>query len=395
MEKKINLKTNINFFLEKKIIETQTLGYSLNLFIPTFLLIISSFFQDYVLTAELGILISINIVFTQIFSANLRSLMIYKNNTKSLFSYIYFRLVISLTLILLNLIILKFLNYSNFLLLFQVSIMILLQWQIELILTSYEIKKQNYKFRNYILISVLFIFLILLDFIFIKKLVYTIIIYNLILGYFFISAFLIEKKKIASIKNIFFSSLNSSAFFSSLSISLVNLIWRFFIIFFCGKVLAGIYFASFAIGSLPGTLFNNSFGPTVINKNIRIKKKIKMILFIYILVLILLSFFSYSYREFIFKENIVTQIFATLLSLLGSIFMIRGLFERQYLIQKTKYHLNVFKYDIFYAFIILTIIPILYFLGGQKLIILSFFISSVASYILYSFLKNKLIFRKK
>lgn len=389
MERKINLK----FFLDKKIIQIQTLAYSLNLFIPTFLLIISSLFQDYVLTAELGILIGINIMFTQIFSANIRSLIIYKNNTKSLFSYIYFRLIISLVLMLINLIVLKFLNYSNFLLLLQVSIMILLQWQIELILTSYEIKKKNYKFTYYIFLSLLFIFLILLDFIFINNLVFIIIVYNLILGYFLINSFFKEKKKIYSLKKILFSSLNSDAFFSSFSISLVNLVWRFLIIFLCGKILAGIYFASFAIGSLPGTVFNNSFGPTIINKNIKIKRKIKIVLLCYITALILLAYLTYSIKDFIFIDNFATQILATSLSLVGSFFMIQGLFIRQYLIQKTKYHLNVFRYDVLYAFFLSIIVPILYFIGGPKLIILSFLCSSIISYILYNFVKKKLIYK--
>ena len=91
MEKKINLK----IFSSKKNIEIQSLVYGFNLFLPTLVLIISSLFKEYSLAAELGIMIGINIIFTQIFSANLRSIIISKNNTDNIYSHIVFRLLIA------------------------------------------------------------------------------------------------------------------------------------------------------------------------------------------------------------------------------------------------------------------------------------------------------------
>ena len=69
-----------NFFSKEKDIEIQSLTYGLNLFIPTFILILSSLFENYELTAELGILIGVNVIFTQIFSSNARSLIISKKS---------------------------------------------------------------------------------------------------------------------------------------------------------------------------------------------------------------------------------------------------------------------------------------------------------------------------
>ena len=57
MEKKINLKKFYLFFQSKKNLETKTITYSLNLFIPTLIMLIFSFFQKYDLVAEMSILI--------------------------------------------------------------------------------------------------------------------------------------------------------------------------------------------------------------------------------------------------------------------------------------------------------------------------------------------------
>ena len=65
-------------FYKQNNIGIQSNTYEVNLFIQIFILIIYSFFENYELTAELGIVIGLNIIFTQIYSANLRSILIYK-----------------------------------------------------------------------------------------------------------------------------------------------------------------------------------------------------------------------------------------------------------------------------------------------------------------------------
>ena len=103
MEKKTNLKFPFFLFSSSHSIEIQSIAYSLNLFLPTLFLIITSFFRDYNLTAELGILIGVNIIFTQIFSANARSIIISKKLISSIYNYIIFRIIISIVLICANL----------------------------------------------------------------------------------------------------------------------------------------------------------------------------------------------------------------------------------------------------------------------------------------------------
>ena len=78
MEQKVNLKIIKYLFSKQNNIGIQSITYEVNLFIQIFILIIYSFFENYELIAELGIVIGLNIIFTQIYSANLRSILIYK-----------------------------------------------------------------------------------------------------------------------------------------------------------------------------------------------------------------------------------------------------------------------------------------------------------------------------
>jgi hypothetical protein len=394
MEKKTNLKFPFFLFSSSHNIEIQSIAYSLNLFLPTLFLIITSFFGDYNLTAELGILIGVNIIFTQIFSANARSIIISKKLISSIYNYIIFRIIISIVLICANLFFFSIFEFSNKLLLLAVSFLIIFQWLNELILTFFELKKKVNEFYFYISICLIFIFFIIVDFLYYQNLTYVFLINNILLLLFFFNFFLkikkIKKKKI-HLRKFFILSIINKAFYSSFSISFANLIWRLLIIQFCGKILAGIYFASFALGSLPGTLFNNTFGPTIIKNNIKVNKSLYLLKYIFITTIIVLFFWSILNRDQMFINLSYTQIFGTFLSLLGSYFMIKGQYARQYLIQKTQHQSFVFKIDVLYSLIIIVVVPILYVLGGDKLIIISFLVSSIIAHVVYNFTYNKFL----
>ena len=161
------------------------------------------------------------------------------------------------------------------------------------------------------------------------------------------------------------------------------MLWRIFIIIFCGKIVAGIYFAGFAIGSLPGTFFNNTFGPSIIRQNYDFEKIKKILIIIFSITMFCFFFYILSIYKNIFIENFDTQLICTFFSLVGSIFMLKGLYFRQYLIQKTRYQSQVFKINILYSILIVLIVPILFLIGDYKLIILSFLISSIICNITY------------
>jgi hypothetical protein len=385
-----------NFFSKEKNIEIQSLTYGLNLFIPTFILILSSLFENYELTAELGILIGVNVIFTQIFSSNARSLIISKESQISFQSFILFRILISVFVLALNLIIIKYYEFIYSYLLFQLSILIVLQWLNELILTYFEINKKNKEIYSYLFIKVFFLTIIIINFLFFQNLFDIILIFNLLLFLFFIKYYFEIKKKITyqySILKIFKNSLSSLSFYSSFSISFANLLWRIFIIMFCGKILAGIYFAGFAIGSLPGTFFNNSFGPSMIKKNFKFKKIINLLNNAFIILMICSLVYMTKIYQNIFINNFDTQVICTFLSLSGSFLMVKGLYFRQYLIQKTKYQSRVFKTDVLYSALIILVVPFLNFIGGYKLIIISFLISSIISIVTYGSI-HKLFLKK-
>ena len=394
MEKKINLKFPFHLFSSSHNIELQSIAYGLNLFLPTLILIISSLFKNYDLTAELGILIGINIIFTQIFSANARSMIISKKLISSIYSYIIFRIIISILVIIVNLLFFNIFEFSNKFLLLTISFIIIFQWLNELILTYFELKKKINEFYYYIIASLIFIFFVIIDFFFYQNLTYLFLTYSILLFTFFFIFFLkipIIKKNKITVRKIFILSITTEAFYSSFSISFANLIWRLLIIQFCGKVLAGIYFASFALGSLPGTLFNNTFGPTIIKGNIKINKNLYFVIYAFLIGLIILFFLSIANRDEIFVNLSYTQIFGTFLSLIGSYFMVKGLYVRQYLIQKTSHQSSIFKIDVFYSLLIMLVVPTLFLLGGDKLIIISFLVSSIISCVVYNHAYNKMI----
>ena len=194
MEKKTNLKFPFFLFSSSHNIEIQSIAYSLNLFLPTLFLIITSFFKDYNLTAELGILIGVNIIFTQIFSANARSIIISKKLTSLIYNYIIFRITVSIILICANLLFFSIFEFSNKFLLLAVSFLIIFQWLNELILTFFELKKRVSEFYFYISFCLIFIVFIIVDFFYHQNLIYVFFINNILLLLFFFIFFLEIKK---------------------------------------------------------------------------------------------------------------------------------------------------------------------------------------------------------
>tara|TARA_B100001964_G_C14066657_1_gene523961 strand:+ start:117 stop:746 length:630 start_codon:yes stop_codon:yes gene_type:complete len=204
----------------------------------------------------------------------------------------------------------------------------------------------------------------------------------------------LKKIKLKKIKKKYFSNFlkiifKSEEFISSFSISFANLIWRLLVINYCGKILAGIYFAGFAVGSLPGSLFNNTFGPSIIKNKISINNN-WLLFFKFILILLLFSSFIIFINFDIFSNGSITQLFCSIISILGSYFMIKGLFKRQQAIQKRKRNKNIFKIDIVYSIFIVLIIPLLYNLGGEEIVLYAFLFSSLTSFLTYNYLANKI-----
>jgi predicted neutral ceramidase superfamily lipid hydrolase len=155
-----------------------------------------------------------------------------------------------------------------------------------------------------------------------------------------------------------------------------------------GKTTAGLFFASFAIASFPGTVFNNIIGQIVIiNKRIKdfVSRSSNLLLIFYIISvvsLILLNEILLKNYEFYNFFNI------TLISLLGTPFMLRALyFRHMFLSVSRSYQKKIFIRDIMYGVSISPIIVALYYIGGQDSLIYSYLISSFLALIYYQRVK--------
>jgi hypothetical protein len=151
-----------------------------------------------------------------------------------------------------------------------------------------------------------------------------------------------------------------------------------------GKSLAGLFFASFAIASFPGTLFNNIVGQIVtINEKLKtLIYKISNVLFVlYIILVTLLIFLNQIYLQNFEFYNFFN---ITLTSLLGTPFMLRALSNRhQFLSVSKEFQKKIFIKDVMYGISISPIILILFYLGGTNLLIYSYPLSSFLALFFY------------
>jgi hypothetical protein len=77
-----------------------------------------------------------------------------------------------------------------------------------------------------------------------------------------------------------------------------------------------------------------------------------------------------------------------MISFLGTIIMLRALYFRHKMLFLNRiYQKKVFLADILYSVSISPIILILYFIGGENLLIYSYFISSIFAYFFYKRIK--------
>jgi len=360
-----------------------TLGYVLNNLLATFFLLYYSFFNKFEISAEIGLTSSLILFFLQSFSGNARSLLFLKINF--LAQFFILRFAISLILLILINVIFLVTNVNNYLLLIFLSTIFIFQWLFELILLHNELKNKFIIFNEYILVTGFFISSFIFFDIFYTNKIF--IIFSIFLSYLLyqIIKFSIRINLLScSLLNQSNNKFRFLPFFSSFSLTLANFLWRLLIFFFCGKTLAGIYFAAFSIGSLPGTIFNLTFRSKVAHYIIEKKKFTKKIFIISILLFFFIIFYLTSFK-FIYSDSNKIYLFTALISILGSPFMLQGLHFRQILIQKLKISNKVFYIDVIYSLIIVLIIPLCFILGKKYLISFSFIISSLINYFMYRF----------
>lgn len=356
-----------------------TIAYILNFAMATIVMIILGLKNQYTIVAELGVIISIIYSLVYFFSSNARNIIITNRDHKLLKQILLFRIVISVLIVLPFLLVLHYFKPHNFLLIILIFIQILSAWLNEIIFTKLEIEKKLYVFKYYnFIIIILLLILIRTDSI--KITLSLILLLNIIMQFIFFQDFkLIFKNKIFYLlkTNIF-----SYAFISGATSILVNLSWRIFIYNSYNENISGILFTSFAIASAPGTIFM-LMAPSFLKMKIFTNK---YMLILVTLILSNLLFISLNLTLFRIYHLDFDLNYCLIISLSGTVFMISGLFLRQYIFsKKISFQKKIFKYDIFCFFLIFLTVPTIILLE-KNFIIYSFFISSIITLIYYLYI---------
>ena len=366
----------------------------INNFFANFILLIFFISGYFALSAEIGVITSLTILICQIFSGNLRSIIIADKNLKLADEMLLKRLILSIPIIIILISFIFKNELSDISLALSISLVVILGWIFELILTKFEITRNTKGTRLHLFLSVSFCLFILFfgligNLLYLKIVIYFYLIFLAFLILFLLRLNINNFKFTKPGKNIF-SDILKVNFISSISISLSNFLFRYFLILFISKETAGILFACFMIGSFPGSLFNQIFGASIINKKISLKK------IMYPLLILSLIFILYLYSKIPFNifdidnyfivNSTETIIYFTLLfSTAGLNLMIVALYFRQKNIFLSSARENYFIIDMFYSLSVILIIPIIYlsFDTNDFFYSLSFLISSILALIFY------------
>ena len=363
----------------------------LNSVLVPFLMVLSVIFGNSSFAAEIGVFPGIVLLLTQVFSANARSLLLYNYDSRFYDQVINTRFYLGILIISALTTYQYFFSYTeNITTLSILSFIVYFSWINEINLAIHERNKSSLVIKLFLITSIIFYFLVLINFIFdTGQLLDILKFYLLFHALFFIYHINLLnfnlKNFVKYFKNQFKEYLSvASSFFNIIGV----IIWRVSLVALLGKTSAGLFFASFAIASFPGTLFNNIVGQIVtINENIKnLIYKISNILFVlYIFFIVTLTILNQIYlKEYEFHNffNI------TLTSLLGTPFMLRALSNRhEFLSFSKKFQNKIFIKDIFYGISISPIIIILFYTGGSDLLIYSYPISSFLALFYYRKIK--------
>ena len=390
---------NLFYYIANKIrkysILNISLAYILNLMLPTFVMVVLVISGNSVLGAEVALVNSLWLTLTQIFSNNIRSQAIARNETNFLIEHILFRFVF----VIFALLILFFSDLTYFLtnsnqgisILTAISIIILTQWIFELILTSYEIKKKTLKIIFVNLLNILFsitvLFGLLFSNYFFVNLIFIIYLSILIL-ITSIETLALNSDNIKYSFKLIVNNIKTIAFFSSFSIIFSSFVWRYLIFILYPKEIAAVFFACFSVGSFPATIFNSSIGPTFVKRNIKLNSKLSGFLFLIFIATILFGIFAlYNifFKEiplFSFTNNFV--ILTLSFSLIGSFIMTYAMYLRQKNIQSNLgLREKTFWLDTVYGSSITILLPILYYLNSTHYVSLTFFFASIIGLLIY------------
>jgi len=327
---------------------------------------------------------------TKSLTANQRSVVISSGNLRTLDNFISFRIAMLVPILILGTVVnFYFLsgNKINTIFIF----IICAQWINEVSLVKNELSSEKLWSKIFLIINInFFITIFFICFYFYDYIFFILVAY---LFHIIIFSVIFLKKnyllKYFLIKNsffYFFQYIKTSFFLSGFSLNFANLIWRISIVYLVGKANASIFFAIFSIGSFPGTVFNSSFGATMLKKKINNFYLIIFFLIYIFFLLVFLFFLSKNLINFtaqnIFDAKFLTYIISS--TLIGSLIILFSLYNRQSFINEQPIVLNtIYKKDIILSMFICAIPVLLFSIGGMALLAFSYLVVAILSYFFY------------
>ncbi len=361
-----------------------SIANGLNSFLIPYLVVIYGFINP-AISAEIGIIQGTIIFILQIFSSNSRVILLLDSNEKNFENFIFFRSLISIIILTVFYFFFKDINFIEENFHVPLICLLLILWINEITLVFIEKKKLKFLLKAYIFLLIVFYIFLTLSLFFFK-----INLNNLFINFFVINIFVLfyffNFKYLSGIKyKLKFFYENIYSFLSTLSNSISVIFWRYSILYFTNKELAGLIFAIFSIASFPGTFFNNILGQSVLrNKKLSFYfLKFENIFYIISLLFLLIIFLFFRlYLTEYFDEFVIN---ITFMSMIGTIIMIASLRKRHKNLYNFYNNKNViFKKDIAYSLSIFPLIIMLFYFNGVDAISFAYLVSSLISYFFYS-----------
>jgi hypothetical protein len=339
---------------------------------------------DYVVSLSLCLFFSFS------FSGNYRQTLIADNDIQKCKSILYKRIFFCPLIILLSIIISFYiLKIQNIFLITIASFVAIIVCINEINLCLIEIENKLKNIFLYLFFNSFFFLLLFISFFYLDSfdLYFFILIYLCFYLILFFKFKTIKEIKFPEIK-LFSIKLN---YLSSASINFSAFLFKYQINYFFNENIASFIVFCITAGSCLATIIFNSLGPRDFNNSLKFSNQFLLMLFIY-LVLTVVSYCLINF-EIIFSNINKDFKDAFVISIFGGLIFTYSYILRQNLISKMQMRNKVFLVDIFYSFLIINIIPLIYF-WDSKLIIYCYLTTSLMGMICYYVLfkqRNKIL----
>jgi len=356
------------------------------MFSMTVLLIILGILGEAKMAADVGVIQAATVVVFLAFGTNARNIILSKSESITLFQLFKFRIIIVFPLALVAYFLSKgFIELAN-----EITFFLILrrcvEWIVELQISDRELhddKKYGYIYSGIQVIA----FIGLLASIKMEG-------ENHYLIFLILWAISPGCQLIAFTKSMFHTKsdkkISWSVFMPHLGatwiIAISTYVFRILIILLVGKVLGGLLFSAYAIGGMINAVYAYALGPTIVartngNSSIQEWNFTKLVLLLLVMSGSLIALFSTYFIEFKLPE---TQFYCLAIgfSLIGSGIMLLSQKKRIQMLQIDKE--SVFVPDVLANILIISSVPILYYLLGYQVLIILFLLNSIINYSIYT-----------